>query len=664
MHPFYYSNYNNNLLISKPEKGSMPKTLFLFFLTLFSLFFPASCVKLPQMPREQALQLKNSATAAKTIIDRCLIKRGEERTIGKAGGYWNLRIGSDPMTFNTLTARDGDSRAVIDWLSASLVEYDPFNRTWSSGLADFTVENDLKKNKQRVFCTLKPDAVWYLPKQNTTIPITSNDLAFWFNEIEGDAALQHPGYAGQFVKMPDGSEEKIQIEIIDEKKFCYHFPRISSDPILEIAGEFGASFIYAPVKEKAYQNRYQRAYLDARKKGLSKTEAEATAKEIARSYAAASLNNLHSIDSDPKELPTCGAFYIESYQPGLKIVLKRNPFYYKKDSQGNPLPYLDGLIYHIIRDEESALLEFLKGTTDSIGIPHEKLQRMFDEKKRQGFDIYFGGTALASGFICMNQNPAAMPAKSYQWFIQKEFRQAISSLINRKEIISQIYLGLAEPNTEFFNKANRMYNPQIKMQYDYNPSKAMELLKKIGMHQSPQGILLDATETPVEFSFTYPADNDTNGKIASIVAHNLQEAGIQVKLKPTDFQKIVNSLIKTYDWEMTIIALSGNYWPTGGANVWQSSGNFHLWHPNQEKPATPWEAKVDELYQLGRFASEDRQAYKYWNEYQQLILEQMPLIYLPYTYAFRAYQKKWANITYDLLGGHDEGTNLLYVYLK
>lgn len=661
---FPYSHFKPNGLFSKPLEIQRVTNFLLFGGMVLLSLLASGCPKLPEMTKEQALNLKNSTSAAKAIIDQCLIKRGEERTIGKPGGFWNLRLSSDPMTFNTLTARDADSRAAIDWLNSSLVEYDPFQRKWSSGLADFTIQNDLKNNRQKVTCRLKPHALWYLPKQNSTLPITSQDLAFWFNEIEGDVALQHPGYAGQFVKMADGSEEKIRIEIIDEKTFCYHFPRISSDPILEIASEFGASFLYAPVKKRAYENRYQRAYLEALKKGASKEEAEKEATESARSFAAAALNNLHSIDNDPKELPTCGPFYIDSYQPGLKLVLKRNPYYYKRDAQGNPLPYLEGLIYHIIRDDESAILEFLKGTTDSIGIPHEKLQRILDEKKRLGFDLYFGGTALASGFICMNQNPAAMPPKSYQWFIQKEFRQAISSLINRQEIISQIYLGLAEPNTEFFNKANRMYNPHVKMQYDYNPEKAMELLKRIGMYRNPQGILIDSSGNPVEFSFAYPADNDTNAKIASIVAHHLKKAGIQVKLRPTDFQKIVNSLIKTYDWEMTIIALSGNYWPTGGANVWQSSGNFHLWHPNQEKPATPWEAKVDELYQLGRFASDDRQAYQYWTEYQQLLLEQMPLIYLPYSYAFRAFQPKWANVTYDLLGGYDEGTNLLYVYLK
>lgn len=608
--------------------------------------------------------IKQSYTNTQNIINLCKVVPGKKEDIGKQGGYWNMRIASDPMTFNTLTARDGDSRMAIDWLSSSTVTYDVFTKKWEAGLVSYTIENDLKQDRQTIICTINDNALWYLPDSGKTVPITSEDIAFWFNEIEGDIALQHPGYAGHFVQMEDSSTAQITIEVLSQKQYQFNFPRIASDPILEIANDFGPHFIFAPVKKEAYQKSYKKALTDLSKKNLSQQEIEQQAKEIASSAAAAAVNNLFSINSDPKKIPTCGPFYIDSYQPGIKITLKRNPYYYLKDKEGNPLPYIDGLIYHIIRDDESAILEFLNGTIDTVGIPHEKLERLLEEQKRLDFSIYFGGAALASSFICMNQNPVAMPQNSFKWFSQKEFRQAISCLINRDEIISQIYLGLAAPNNDFFNKANSMYNPAVQMQYGYDPNRAMELLHKIGMRQNQKGQLVDKQGEVVSFNFSYASDSDTSEKIASIIAHNISKAGIDVKLKPTDFQKIVNSLIKTYDWEMVNVSLGGNYWPTGGSNVWQSSGNFHLWRPNQETPATPWEAKVDELYNKGRFASDEKSAFKFWNEYQELILEQIPLIYLPYPYSFRAFNNRWENITYDILPGYKEGVDIRYVYLK
>ena len=656
-HPTIPLCKKNNIL-------SVYKSIILtIFIALTSINFD-SCKKLPQLDRNTATMIKKSHANTQTIISKCKVEPGKKEDIGHYGGYWNMRISSDPMTFNTLTARDSDSRMAIDWLTTSTVTYDVFTKEWKSALVDFHIENDLKQNRQTITCTIKDNALWYLPDSNKTVPITSNDIAFWFDEIEGDIALQHPGYAGHFVQMEDGSSAKIEIEVLNKKQYRYHFPRISCDPILEIANDFGPHFIFGPTKKAAYEKRYKEAITELSKKGLSPNEIEEQAKEIASSAAAAALNNLFSINSDPKKIPTCGPFYIESYQPGIKITLKKNPHYYLKDSEGNTLPYIDGLIYHIIRDDESAILEFLNGTIDTVGVPHEKLERMLEEQKRLPFSIYFGGAALASSFICMNQNPVAMPQNSFKWFTKKEFRQAISCLINREELISQIYLGLATQNNDFFNKANSMYNPAIKMNYGYNPEYALELLHKIGMRQNQKGELLDKEGNIVSFTFSYTADSDTSEKIASIIAHNISKAGIEVKLKPTDFQKIVNSLIKTYDWEMVNVSLGGNYWPTGGSNVWQSSGNFHLWRPNQETPATDWEAKVDELYNKGRFAPDQKSAFKYWSEYQELILEQMPLIYLPYSYSFRAFSDRWENITYDILPGYNEGVDIRYVYLK
>ncbi len=631
-------------------------TLMLIQMLTFTFVFTfTGCTKLPEVDRATALSLKSGNSHKQAIISECLVKRGEEREIGTYGGYWNGRIAADPMTFNTLTARDTDSRTAIDWTSSSTVQYDPFTRQWSPGLVSFRIENDIQNDIQRIYCTINDSAVWYLPNDDKTVPITSRDIVFWFNEIEGDPAIQHPAYANHFVKMADGSEKSITIEAIDDKNYFYTFPRISSDPILEIAGDFGPYFIFQPAKESAYNDAYSQAI---------KTSTPDEAKNIASGKAAAAVNNLFAIDTDPKELPTCGPFYIDSYQPGIKLTLKRNPHYFLRDAAGNRLPYLDGLIYHIIRDDESAILEFLNGTTDFTGVPHNKLERLITEQESKDFRIYFGGASLSSSFICLNQNPAVIDPVVQSWFIQKEFRQAISCAINRQELISQIYLGLAEPNNEFFNKANSMYNPEISLEYTYDPERALSLLASIGITPGANGSLTDSKGNLIEFDFSFGGDNDLMAKMASIIAHNLQSLGMKVNLKPTDFQKLVNSILKTYDWEMTSVALGGNYWPTGGSNVWQSSGNFHLWHPNQTSPVTPWEAEVDALYNQGRFAKTPEDAKNSWDRYQHLILEQVPLIYLPYPYSFAAYKNRFGNITFDLLGGHDMGTDIRYVYLK
>ena len=105
-------------------------------------------------------------------------------------------------------------------------------------------------------------------------------------------------------------------------------------------------------------------------------------------------------------------------------------------------------------------------------------------------------------------------------------------------------------------------------------------------------------------------------------------------MRPIDFQKLVQMLTSTYDWHVATASLGSNYWPEGGSNVWQSKGNFHLWHPLQEEPYTEWEARVDHLYNEGRFTIDKEKAKAVYDEYQQLLLDQVPMTYLVYPLRF------------------------------
>ena len=119
-------------------------------------------------------------------------------------------------------------------------------------------------------------------------------------------------------------------------------------------------------------------------------------------------------------------------------------------------------------------------------------------------------------------------------------------------------------------------------------------------------------------------------------------------------------LTSTYDWHVATASLGANNWPGGGSNVWQSKGNFHLWHPLQEEPATEWEGRVDHLYNEGRFTIDRERAKAIYDEYQRLLLDQAPLTYLVHPLAFLAVRDKWGNVFYDTLGGLDSD----YLYLR
>jgi peptide/nickel transport system substrate-binding protein len=253
-----------------------------------------------------------------------------------------------------------------------------------------------------------------------------------------------------------------------------------------------------------------------------------------------------------------------------------------------------------------------------------------------------------------------MDEKVYTWFSQTKFRQAMSSMLNRKRIAEQVYRGLAVPAHHFFARANPYYDESIRLEYTYNPERAVKLLSEIGITRNSQGEMVDRDGNRIEFTMNVGAENNIGVDMCAIFEDELASIGIKANVRPIDFQKLVEMLINTYEWEVVTVSLGPNYWPEGGSNVWQSTGNFHLWHPLQDEPATEWEAKIDALYNEGRFTLDRVKAKKIYDEYQRLILEQMPLMYIVHPLSFLAVRDKWDNVFYDTL----EGLDSTYVFLK
>jgi peptide/nickel transport system substrate-binding protein len=237
----------------------------------------------------------------------------------------------------------------------------------------------------------------------------------------------------------------------------------------------------------------------------------------------------------------------------------------------------------------------------------------------------------------------------------------MSCFFNRDRVIKEVYRGLGEPALYVFAKPNPFFDPNIKEQYTYDPERGKKLLAEIGITPNKDGLMQDSDGNLVEYDLIMGVENNVGIDIANIYADELKKVGITLHVKPVNFQKLVDSIISTYDWQAVMVGFPGsNYWPTTGSNVWQSSGNFHLWHPLQDKPATKWEARIDELYQQGYVTRDHAAAKKIWDEYQQLILDQVPLMYMVNSDGFAAYRDKWANVRVDNLASPD----LRYVYLK
>jgi len=556
--------------------------------------------------------------------------RGEAFLPGKVGGTWYMVINEDPKSFNHLIAeQDSNTAFVVRNMTDYLTDYDVISREWIPNIASSELIVNDSNNTMQVVYTLRNDIYWSYYNSNQKVKVTSDDVIFWYNEIEGDPASGSSGYNSQFLIMPDGSQARVTISKIDDLRFSFNFPRIIAEPQLSTNMDFGPRHIFEPAKRRG---------------GIE------------------AVKNLFSIAVNPQTIPSMGEWFLVEYTPGQKLVYKRNPDYWRKDSKNVSLPYIEEMVVRIIPEENTKLLLFRRGELDTYGLRPEDIDTIINNNDGS-YTVFNSEGSLGANFWTFNQNPVNSGKPQYEWFTKKEFRQAMSCLLHRNRINAQVYRGLAEPKIDFFAEPNPFYNPSIKLEYLYNVERALDLLSSIGIKRDANGTMRDSKNNAVEFDLTIRSESTVYQDISSIIMDTLSQIGIKVNIRVLDFQKQVQQVFETYDWDSMLIGLSGsNYFPTQGSNVWPSDGNYHMWYPNQKTPATDWEARIDYLYNEGKFTIDNERAKVLWDEFQSIILEQCPLIYLMRPRGFWALNNRWdfTNVYYDNL----KGSEISHIYIK
>jgi peptide/nickel transport system substrate-binding protein len=585
------------------------------------------CVLLFSCGGGEELSLEEIEARGSEGLDEILAKtaskpwRGEEFAPGVLGGIWNSSVTNEPKSFNLLVAeRDSETVLIVGRMHDYLMDYDVVRREWKGRCAEPELVVDEEAGTLEVVYTLRDDLYWsFYEDARPRVPVTSDDVVFWYDEIQGDERFQSSSYNSHFITMEDGGEAHIDIRKIDEKRFAFHFPRLDADPYLATNMNFGPAFIY---------------------------------REAKLSGGVQGVLDLFNVAADPKTIPSMGEWFLTEYVPGQRLVYRRNPDFWKKDAAGVGIPYPDENIVQILPDKNTEFLVFKEGRLEGYASRPEDLNELI-ENQHAGYTVFNADGSLGAGLWSFNQNPKNKDAPQYAWFTQKEFRQAMSCLLNRDRIAAQVYRGLAEPKLDFFPSPNPYYNEDIKLEYLYNPDRAAELLESIGIRRDWRGVMRDAEKRRIEFDLSIPSDAAVTADTASIIRDEMEKVGIRVNIRTVDFQKLVEQLSSSYDWQSVMISLGANFFPTQGSNVWPSTGNLHLWHPLQESPATGWEERIDYLYNEGKYTINRERAGKIWDEYQRILLEQCPVIYLMRPRSFFALRNRWdfSNFYYDNLNG-------------
>lgn len=168
------------------------------------------------------------------------------------------------------------------------------------------------------------------------------------------------------------------------------------------------------------------------------------------------------IDSAPEKIVTSGPFTVSATKAGEKIEFVRNNHYYKKDSAGTQLPYLDALTMEIVPDANNTFARLGQGSIDIADRirPNDFEEFSKGQSEVRGFDA---GPGLGVDHIVLDQSthaPDGTPlsnATKRAWFDDKRFREAVATAIDRDSIANITLQGLASPINGFVSPANRVW---------------------------------------------------------------------------------------------------------------------------------------------------------------------------------------------------------------
>jgi len=367
--------------------------------------------------------------------------------------------------------------------------------------------------------------------------------------------------------------------------------------------------------------------------------------EAALKPGAAEFNKTWGVNTPPREIVGTGPYIMQSYTPGERIVFLRNPRYWKVDAQGNRLPYLARHVELIVTNLDALRLKFQAGETDVYAVRPRDFGEFKAREQSGKYTVYEPGPTAGTEFLVLNMNPQGVKPPKLTWFSNLKFRQAISHAIDRSAVANQVYGGRARPQFGPITPANKVFfNPKVK-QYPYDLARAEALLAEAGFKRGADGALRDAGGNPVEFTVATNSDNTDRVAIGNVVRQDLAKLGIKITLAPEAFNTLVGKLTGGFNWEGIILGFTAGLDPHTSQNIWKSTGSLHEWWPKQEKPATPWEAEIDRLYDQAATTLDQSRRKQFYNRWQEIVAEQQPLIYFVNVQLSVAARNTLANIS-------------------
>lgn len=344
-----------------------------------------------------------------------------------------------------------------------------------------------------------------------------------------------------------------------------------------------------------------------------------------------------------------GAFMLtspEQWQEGQSLTLIKNTNYWKRDFNGNRLPYLDVVQLQFIEDANQAFREFEAGKLDFItGLP-ENAKDLLDntgkikESYRKQYNIE-KIPYMDTEYVGFQLSPENYGKDTAHPFLNLKFRQALSYAIDREALVLSLRNGIGIPGISGVTPAAIPSFDSTRVKgYSYDQRKALELLKEAGF--------AGGTNVPEIVLSTYSSDKP----IAEFLQKQWEAIGLKVKIQQNQFVTH-KDLVDNGKVNLFRGSWLGDY-P-------DAENYFAMFYSKNLSPAGPNKThyinkEFDKLYDEAQEKDDHEEnhflLYEFYHKMDQMIMDSAPVIVLYYDEILRVYNK-------NIIGLKTNNTNLL-----
>ena len=346
------------------------------------------------------------------------------------------------------------------------------------------------------------------------VPFTVDDILFWYNRVIQNPQLT-PTTPREFQR--DGTP--MTVEKIDDHIVRFQF----TSPYGLFLKALASGRSYPMVEYPAhYLKQFHPDFVEEKK-----------LTELAKERSFDFWYQLFEDRADWQnpDIPRLWPWTLKVAPPAQQIVFERNPYYWKVDSDGNQLPYIDQMLFQIY----DAQIINMKAMNGEVGMQGRHLQ--FDNypkfkanSQKRGYSVREwissgGGSALA--FNLNHKDPVLRAI-----FADRRFRIALSHAIDREALNEIAFFGIGQPSQMSPPAISDFYSNDYEKAYTvFDPLKANQLFDEIGLDQrNREGVRIRPDGKPIELTIEV-ASVFFSIPMFQLVAKQWTNVGIKTEVK-------------------------------------------------------------------------------------------------------------------------------------